>query len=184
MSLSPVRQFSVLLLSGMLALSACSETEDNDLANHATADDETVQLEGQVGELTPDEVSADATGGQKLNLNTATKEEFAALPNVGEKMAHEFEEYRPYSSIQQFRKAISKYTDEASIAAYEQHVFVPIDPNESDAATIQQIPGIDEDEAAEIIAGRPYADRAAFLEKLASYADLDASLVVHYLNAE
>ena len=82
-------------------------------------------------------------------------------------MAHEFEEYRPYKSIQQFRREMAKYVDAAKIAEYERHVFVPVDENGSDAATLQQLPGLDEKEAAELAAGRPYASREAFVAKLA-----------------
>lgn len=58
-------------------------------------------------------------------------------------MVGEFLEYRPYVGIRQFRRKIGKYVDEEQVAAYEQYVNVPIDPNESDAATLQQIPGLD-----------------------------------------
>jgi DNA uptake protein ComE-like DNA-binding protein len=115
--------------------------------------------------------SANAPAGQgagaKLNLNTATREEFLAkVPNLGSRMAHEFEEYRPYRSIQQFRKEMAKYVPADKIAEYERHIFVPVSENETDAATLQQIPGIDEKEAGELVAGRPYASREAFLAKL------------------
>ena len=115
--------------------------------------------------------SANAPGGHsdlaKLNLNTATREEFLAkVPNLGNRMAHEFEEYRPYRSIQQFRKEMAKYVPQDKIAEYERYVFVPVSENEMDAATLQQIPGIDGKEAGELVAGRPYASREAFLAKL------------------
>lgn len=108
-----------------------------------------------------------ATGRGKLNLNTATEEEFkAAIPGLGDRMVHEFEEYRPYRSIQQFRKEMAKYVKPEQIAEYEKYVFVPVVPNESDAATLQQIPGLDATEAQALIAGRPYASDDAFIEKL------------------
>lgn len=91
-------------------------------------------------------------------------------------MVHEFEEYRPYRSILQFRKEIGKYVSQDQVAEYEKHVFVPIDPNQSDAATLQQIPGLDAAEAEGLIAGRPYASPQAFLLKLSdkiSAADLE-----------
>ena len=88
-------------------------------------------------------------------------------------MVHEFEEYRPYKSIQQFRKEIGKYVDQAQVAEYEKYIFVPIDENGSDAATLQQIPGLDANEAAQLIAGRPYASSAAFMEKLAENVSAD-----------
>ena len=81
-------------------------------------------------------------------------------------MVHEFEEYRPYRSIQQFRLEIGKYVTPEQIVEYEKYVYVPINENDSDALTLQQIPGLDAEEAAKLIAGRPYASRDAFLAKL------------------
>ena len=34
--------------------------------------------------------------------------------------------------------------DDAQVAAYEEFLFVPIDPNAVDSATLQQIPGVGE----------------------------------------
>ena len=62
---------------------------------------------------------------------------------MGNRMVHEFEEYRPYKSIQQFRKEIGKYVDQNQVAEYEKYIFVPINENDSDAPTLQQIPGLD-----------------------------------------
>ena len=81
-------------------------------------------------------------------------------------MVHEFEEYRPYRSIQVFRREIGKYVAPSVVADYEKYVFVPIDPNQADAPTLMQIPGLDESEAQTLIAGRPYASPDAFLTKL------------------
>ena len=108
------------------------------------------------------------SAGAKLNLNTATRDEFLAkVPNLGNRMAHEFEEYRPYKSVQQFRREMLKYVPQAKIDEYERYVFVPVDENAADAATLQQLPGLDEKEAADLAAARPYASREAFLAKLA-----------------
>ena len=111
----------------------------------------------------------------KLNINTATGEDFLrVMPDLGKRMVHEFEEYRPYKSIQQFRKEIGKYVDENKVAEYERFIFVPIDENQSDAATLQQIPGLDATEAQQVIAGRPYASRDAFLTSLGEYVPGDS----------
>lgn len=110
----------------------------------------------------------------KLNVNTATNEEFLALPEVSDRMAHEFDEYRPYASIRQFRREIGKYVDQAQVARYEQHLFVPIAINECDEETLQQIPGVDGTVAAAIVAGRPYADANAALDALTAYVDAEA----------
>jgi radical SAM superfamily enzyme with C-terminal helix-hairpin-helix motif len=105
-----------------------------------------------------------------INLNTATSEEFATIPGVGDRMVHEFEEYRPYASVREFRQEIGKYVDEDQVAAYEEYVFVPVDPNESDAETLQQLPGVGADEASMLIEGRPYADDEAFMARFSEVA--------------
>jgi DNA uptake protein ComE-like DNA-binding protein len=107
------------------------------------------------------------TSKAKLNLNTASANDLLnTIPNFGNRMVHEFEEYRPYRSLQQFRREIGKYVTPEQVAEYEKYVFVPIAENESDAPTLQQIPGLDATEAQALIAGRPYASRDAFLAKL------------------
>jgi DNA uptake protein ComE-like DNA-binding protein len=57
-----------------------------------------------------------------LDLNKATKEEMLLIPGVGAKMQHEFEEYRPWTSLEQFRREIGKYVDKAELARLEQYV--------------------------------------------------------------
>jgi DNA uptake protein ComE-like DNA-binding protein len=105
----------------------------------------------------------------KLNLNTATAEDFLTIPNVGQRMVREFMEYRPYTSIQQFRREIGKYVDAAQVAEYEKYVYVPVSPNDADAATLQQLPGVDQATADKLIAARPYDSGDAFLKQLARY---------------
>lgn len=57
-----------------------------------------------------------------INLNTASREDILLIPGVGRRMAHEFEEYRPYSSMEQFRREIGKYVDEEEVARLEMYV--------------------------------------------------------------
>ena len=57
-----------------------------------------------------------------INLNDAKRSDILLIPGVGGRMAHEFEEYRPYSNIEQFRREIGKYVDEAEVARLEQYV--------------------------------------------------------------
>lgn len=123
---------------------------------------------------TPDASTDAVTSTVRVNLNTATREEFLQIPEVTERMAHEFDEYRPYASIRQFRREIGKYVDQEQVARYERYVFVPIVVNECDAETLQQIPGVDAAIAAAIIAGRPYATPNAALEALGAHIDAEA----------
>ena len=60
-----------------------------------------------------------------LDLNSATKEEIELIPGVGPRMRHEFEEYRPYTSMEQFRKEIGKYVDAQEVARLEKYVMIP-----------------------------------------------------------
>jgi DNA uptake protein ComE-like DNA-binding protein len=120
-----------------------------------------------------------------LNLNTATGDEFlAGVPGMSNRMVREFMEYRPYVSIQQFRREIGKYVDQAQVAEYEKYVFVPIDVNNSDAATLQQISGLDAAEAESLIAKRDFASQEAFLAELAPLvSEIDLAQAATYLAA-
>jgi hypothetical protein len=59
-----------------------------------------------------------------IALNSAAPEEIELIPGVGPRMRHEFEEYRPYTSIEQFRREIGKYVDSTEVARLEQYVSV------------------------------------------------------------
>ena len=110
----------------------------------------------------------------KVNLNTGSGDDFlAAIPGLGNRMVREFQEYRPYLSIQQFRKEIGKYVDDAQVAEYEKYVYVPIIINDSDSETLQQIPGLDATEAETLMADRPYATVDDFLAKLSGFVSVD-----------
>jgi DNA uptake protein ComE-like DNA-binding protein len=54
-----------------------------------------------------------------INLNTASRAEILLIPGMTERMAHEFEEYRPYTSLEQFRREIGKYVDQNEVARLE-----------------------------------------------------------------
>lgn len=162
MHLSSRAHIWILVLALTIALAACGGEPDPALESQAAAKPSASA-----------EVAADTAQRTRLNLNSATREAFLTIPNVGDRMVREFFEYRPYVSIRQFRREIGKYVDEEQVAAYEQYVYVPVDPNESDAETLQQLPGVDATEAEELTAGRPYASKDAFLEKLGTYVTSD-----------
>jgi DNA uptake protein ComE-like DNA-binding protein len=120
-----------------------------------------------------------------FNLNTVTAEQLMTIPGMSNRMVREFFEYRPYISITQFRREIGKYVDAAQVAAYEKYVYVPIKVDEVDAATLQQIPGVDEKIAADLIAARPFGSNDAFLTKLATYLTADqVAYAKNYLEAQ
>ena len=57
-----------------------------------------------------------------LDLNRASGEEILLIPGVGPRMQHEFEEYRPYGSMEEFRREIGKYVNDAEVARLERYV--------------------------------------------------------------
>ena len=160
---SSTGRLTMLLATGALIfnLSACSSTEKVATTESTSA---------SPGSTTSPSTTAPAPAPAKLNLNSATDAELlAGIPNLGDLMLGEFREYGPYVSILQFRGEIGKYVDEAQLAEYEKYVYVPIAINDADSATLQQIPGLDATEADALIAGRPYASTAAFVENLTVY---------------
>ena len=57
-----------------------------------------------------------------INLNTATDAEILTIPGLGQRMLREFKEYRPYKSIEQFRREIGKYVSRQEVARLERYV--------------------------------------------------------------
>jgi DNA uptake protein ComE-like DNA-binding protein len=57
-----------------------------------------------------------------LKLNTASEADFMTIPGVGKRMAHEFDEYRPWKTKAQFEKEIGKYVDEKEVARLWRYV--------------------------------------------------------------
>jgi DNA uptake protein ComE-like DNA-binding protein len=181
MMLRPTTARAVILPSTLLCalfVTACSSGGEKSATNTATSNTATSNTAtsntaaANANQPNSNAAAANANADQattkaKINVNTASADDLHAnVPGIGNKMVHEFEEYRPYKSIQQFRRQIGKYVPAEKIVEYEKYVYVPIAENESDAATLQQIPGLDATEAAALVAGRPYASRDAFLAKL------------------
>ncbi|MDX1495471.1 MAG: hypothetical protein R3253_15490 [Longimicrobiales bacterium] len=57
-----------------------------------------------------------------LDLNAASEEEILLIPGVGDRMAHEFDEYRPYRAMAEFHREIGKYVDEAEVERLASYV--------------------------------------------------------------
>lgn len=106
-----------------------------------------------------------------FNLNTTAEADFKMIPGVGERMAHEFEEYRPYTNIQQFRKEIGKYVDEAEVARYENYVFVPVELNTASEEDMKALPGVGDRMAHEFEEYRPYKNMEQFRKEISKYVD-------------
>ena len=59
-----------------------------------------------------------------VDLNSASDEDIRTIPGVGDRMLHEFKEYRPYDSIERFRREIGKYVDEKELARLERYITI------------------------------------------------------------
>ena len=106
-----------------------------------------------------------------LNLNTTNEKDFHMIPGVGKKMAHEFVEYRPYSSIEVFKREIGKYVDDSEVIRYLNYVFVPVELNTSRESDIKNLPGVGDKMAHEFIEYRPYKNTNHFRREIGKYVD-------------
>ena len=106
-----------------------------------------------------------------LDLNTASKEEILLIPGVGNRMLHEFEEYRPYKNLAQFHREIDKYVDDAELARLESYVYVPMNLNTATDADLLTIPGLGNKMLHEFKEYRPYKDIAQFRREIGKYVN-------------
>jgi DNA uptake protein ComE-like DNA-binding protein len=106
-----------------------------------------------------------------LSLNSATREELLLIPGLGNRMLREFFEYRPYKSLDQFRREIGKYVDQKEVARLEQYVFVPINLNTASDADILTIPGLGNRMLREFKEYRPYNDIERFRKEIGKYVN-------------
>jgi DNA uptake protein ComE-like DNA-binding protein len=108
---------------------------------------------------------------RQINLNTASREEIMLVPGMTSRMAHEFEEYRPYTSLEQFRREIGKYVDTAEVARFEQYVFVPLKLNSASGEALMTIPGMTTRMVHEFEEYRPYTSIEQFRREIGKYVD-------------
>ncbi len=106
-----------------------------------------------------------------LDLNAASKDEIMLIPGVGERMHHEFEEYRPYDGLARFHREIAKYVDDDELARLAQYVYVRIDLNTASEEDILSIPGVGNRMKHEFEEYRPYSSLAQFRREMAKYVD-------------
>ena len=106
-----------------------------------------------------------------INLNDVTNDEILMIPGVGDRMAHEFEEYRPYGDMGEFRTEIGKYVDEEEVERLARYVYVPIELNSATREAIMAVPGMSERMAHEFEEYRPYTDLDQFRREMGKYVD-------------
>ena len=106
-----------------------------------------------------------------INLNTASEDELKLVPGINGKMVHEFEEYRPYMSIEQFQREIGKYVDDDEVTRYEQYVFVPMNLNSASSEAFATIPGMSAKMVHEFEEYRPYTTMEQFRREIGKYVN-------------
>ena len=108
-----------------------------------------------------------------MNLNTAPESEILLIPGMNGKMAHEFDEYRPYSSMDQFRREIGKYVSDEEVARLEQYVFIPAHLNDGTEEDFKRIPGMTPKMVHEFEEYQPYENIEEFRREIGKYVDAD-----------
>jgi DNA uptake protein ComE-like DNA-binding protein len=106
-----------------------------------------------------------------VDLNRASSEEIQLIPGAGRRMAHEFDEYRPWKSWAQFDREIGKYVDDAEVARLESYCFIPMDLNTASEAEFMTIPGVGKRMAHEFEEYRPWKTQAQFEKEIGKYVD-------------
>jgi DNA uptake protein ComE-like DNA-binding protein len=104
-----------------------------------------------------------------INLNTATAEEILLVPGAGKRMAHEFEEYRPWRNYAQFDKEIGKYVGAEKTAQLAQYTFIPVKLNTASDADILTIPGAGQRMVREFKEYRPWKAKEQFIKEIGKY---------------
>jgi DNA uptake protein ComE-like DNA-binding protein len=104
-----------------------------------------------------------------INLNTGTGPEILLIPRVAKRMAHEFEEYRPWVSMAQFDKEIGKYVDATEVNRLKQYVFIPIDLNTATDDQLKTIPNLAANMLHELKEYRPWKTKAQFDKEIGKY---------------
>jgi DNA uptake protein ComE-like DNA-binding protein len=106
-----------------------------------------------------------------INLNTAPAAEIMLIPGAGKRMAHEFDEYRPWKAWAQFDKEIGKYVDAKEVARLAQYAFIPLNLNTATEADFMTIPGVGKRMAHEFDEYRPWKSQQQFEKEIGKYVD-------------
>jgi DNA uptake protein ComE-like DNA-binding protein len=104
-----------------------------------------------------------------LNLNTATRDEILLIPGIAQKMAHEFDEYRPWKTWAQFDKEIGKYVGKEETDRLKQYVFIPVNLNTATDEDIMSIPGAGQKMVHEFKEYRPWKTKEQFDKEIGKY---------------
>jgi DNA uptake protein ComE-like DNA-binding protein len=122
---------TTLSLAALAFVAACS-SGSKDAADTSAVTDTTAAVPAMAdtsmspttSTATPAASTTTSGAVTRININTASDAEILAIPGMGPRMLREFKEYRPYTSIEQFRREIGKYVDKAEVARLEQYITI------------------------------------------------------------
>ena len=106
-----------------------------------------------------------------VNLNTGTRDEILLIPGAGTRMAHEFDEYRPWRNWAHFDKEIGKYVPQTEVDRLKRYVFIPINLNTATDDLFLTIPGVGARMVHEFKEYRPWTSQAQFQKEIGKYVD-------------
>jgi len=116
---------TVLSISALLPVMACSSESNKAADTAALTVTDTAATSTVAASTTPStSTNANAAAITPVNINTASDAEILRIPGVGQRMLREFKEYRPWTSIEQFRREIGKYVDKAEVARLEKYIVI------------------------------------------------------------
>lgn len=122
--------------------------------------------------LTPEQITAVFRKAFiHINLNSASAEEILLIPGAGKKMAHEFEEYRPWKTFAQFDKEIGKYVSKDEVARLKSYTFIVLNANTASQAEFMTIPGVGTRIAHELEEYRPWKTQQQFQKEIGKYVN-------------
>jgi DNA uptake protein ComE-like DNA-binding protein len=104
-----------------------------------------------------------------VNLNTALPDEILLIPGAGNRIAHEFSEYRPWKTWAQFDKEISKYVGQPETNRLKQYVFIPVNLNTATDEDMLSIPGMGARMLREFKEYRPWKTKEQFEKEIGKY---------------
>ena len=142
-----------------LALAACSGGADDaaDVAAEDTA--------------AADPAAETAEAGARLDPNTATAEQLAAVQGLTPELAEAIAAGKPYASVTALDAKLRETLSEEEAAAVREGLFVPVNLNTASEADIALIPGMTERMIHEFLEYRPYEDMAEFDREIGKYVD-------------
>lgn len=126
---------------------------------------------GSAPVIVPGLAPAFAQEAARLDPNTATAEELAAVPGLDPALAAAIEAGRPYATILDLDALLRGMLSAEEAQALYEHLFVPIDLNAASEEEIALIPGMSPRMVHEFEEYRPYPDLSTFDREIGKYVD-------------